>query len=55
MPDDNPFKLNRSRVIILIFAALALITALASIAGGLAGYQQVKEVVKAPANTTQSQ
>jgi hypothetical protein len=43
--DKSPLKLNRSRIILLAFGALALVTILASL-GSLSGYQQVREVMK---------
>lgn len=51
MADDNksPFKLNRSRVILLLFGVLALVTVLGALMGSLRGYNEVREVVKAPA------
>ena len=42
----SPFKLTRSRLLLLFFILLALATILASIFGGLSGYQAVKEVAR---------
>lgn len=54
MADDNksPFKLNRSRIILLLFGALALVTVLGALMGSLRGYNEVREAVKAPAPVT---
>lgn len=49
MSDKPPFKLNRSRIVLLLFGALALLTVLGTLMGSLSGYQALKDVAKSPA------
>ncbi len=40
---DSPFHLNRSRVTLLLLIALALVSIIGALSGGLTGYQQLRE------------
>ena len=42
-PPQSPFTLTRARIILLALGALALITILAALSGGLSNYQLVKQ------------
>lgn len=42
-PPDSPFKLNRSRIVLLILGALLLTYIIAAFSGSLTNYQLVKE------------
>ena len=41
--NDSPFRLNRSRIMILVLVALALVSIIGALTGGLTGYQQLRE------------
>jgi hypothetical protein len=45
-PPDSPWRLNGSRVVLLILGALLLIYVIAAFSGSLSNYQQVKEGVQ---------
>lgn len=40
---DSPFRLNRSRITLLLLIALALVSIVGALTGGLTGYQQLRE------------
>lgn len=40
---DNPFRLNRSRITLLLLIALALVSIIGALSGGLTGYQELRE------------
>lgn len=40
---DNPLRLNRSRIVILLLVALAAVSIIGALSGGLEGYQQLRE------------
>jgi hypothetical protein len=42
-PPESPFKLNRSRIILLVLGALLLTYVIAAFSGSLSNYQLVKE------------
>ncbi len=46
-PENSPFKLNRSRLVILGMGLLVLLIALSSAMGGMSGYQALKEAAAA--------
>ncbi|HWA18621.1 MAG TPA: hypothetical protein VG757_06460 [Devosia sp.] len=45
MPETppNPFKLNQTRILILVLGALAVTFILGAITGGVGNYQQLRE------------
>ena len=40
---DSPFRLNRSRILLLLLGALLLTYIISAMLGGLGNYQQLKE------------
>lgn len=42
-PPESPFKLNRTRFMILLLVALAAILIIGALSGGLEGYQQLRD------------
>jgi hypothetical protein len=44
-PPKSPFTLNRSRILILVLGALALLFIIGGITGGVSNYQQLRESV----------
>lgn len=42
-PKDNPFRLNRSRITLLLLIGLALVSIIGALSGGLTGYQELRE------------
>lgn len=42
-PKPSPFKLNSSRIFLLIMGALVLLIGLSTAMGGLSSYQQLKD------------
>ncbi len=40
---ESPFRLNRSRIILLLLVALALVSIVGAIMGGLSGYQELRD------------
>jgi hypothetical protein len=57
MPDDpkkpdSPFKLNRSRIVLLLLGALLLTYIISAMLGGLGNYQKLKESTTPPAAET---
>ena len=42
-PKDNPFRLNGTRIMLLVLIALATLTIIGALTGGLTGYQQLRE------------
>lgn len=42
-PRPSPFKLNRTRVFLLIMGALVVLIAISTAMGGLSAYQQLKD------------
>jgi hypothetical protein len=40
---DSPFRLNRSRITLLLLIVLALISIVGALTGGLTGYQELRE------------
>ncbi len=51
---DSPFKLNRSRIVLLLLGALLLTYIVSAMLGGLGNYQQLKESATPPAAETTS-
>jgi hypothetical protein len=46
---DSPFKLTRSRIVLLLLGALLLTYIISAMLGGLGNYQQLKESATSPA------
>ena len=42
-PPDSPFKLNQSRIVLLVLGAVLLLILISSLMGGMTDYQQLKE------------
>ena len=42
-PNRSPFRLNRSRIFLLIMGIIVVLIGLSTAMGGLTGYQQLKE------------
>lgn len=42
-PPENPWRLNGSRLVLLVLGALVLVYVVAALSGSLSNYQQVKE------------
>jgi hypothetical protein len=40
---DSPFRLNRSRITLLLLIVLALVSITGALTGGLTGYQELRE------------
>ncbi|OEO29605.1 hypothetical protein VW23_024810 [Devosia insulae DS-56] len=51
---DSPFRLNRSRILLLLFGALLLTYIISAMLGGLGNYQMLKESATQPAAETTS-
>lgn len=49
---DSPFKLNRSRIVLLLLGALLLTYIISAMMGGLGNYQLLKESATQPAAET---
>lgn len=49
---DSPFRLNRSRIVLLVLGALLLTYIISAMLGGLGNYQQLKEAATPPTTTT---
>ena len=49
---DSPFKLNRSRIVLLLLGALLLTYIVSAMLGGLGNYQQLKESTQPATETT---
>lgn len=49
---DSPFRLTRSRILLLVLGALLAIYIISAMMGGLGNYQQLKESATQPAATT---
>lgn len=47
----SPFKLNRSRVFLLILGAIVLLIGISTALGGLSSYQQLKDASRAATAT----
>ena len=45
---SNPWRLNGSRIVLLILGALLLVYLISALMGGLGNYQQLKEAATAP-------
>jgi hypothetical protein len=51
---DSPFRLNRSRILLLLLGALLLTYIISAMLGGLGNYQMLKESATQPAIVTTS-
>ncbi|MDF2983937.1 MAG: hypothetical protein K0Q69_3709 [Devosia sp.] len=51
---DSPFRLNRSRILLLLLGALLLTYIISAMLGGLGNYQMLKESATQPATETTS-
>ena len=49
---DSPFKLTRSRIVLLLLGALLLTYIISAMMGGLGNYQKLKESAPKPAAET---
>jgi hypothetical protein len=54
-PPPGPFKLNRARVLLLAFGALALIYIVGALLGGVANYRDLREARDAAFTSSSSQ
>ncbi|WP_323014151.1 hypothetical protein [Devosia sp.] len=43
MEDPSPFRLNRSRIFILVMGVIVVLIGISTAMGGLSGYQQLKQ------------
>jgi len=51
---DSPFRLNRTRIMLLVMGAILLVYIVSAMMGGLDNYQQLKDAAKGPAAETTS-
>ena len=45
-PPQSPFKLNRSRIVLLLLGGLLVTIILSTLLGGLGNYQQLREAAQ---------
>lgn len=49
---DSPFRLNRTRIMLLVLGAILLVYIVSAMMGGLDNYQQLKDAAKSDTVTT---